>query len=638
MKTKIIYAITAVAVVLLAFFYQQKSQNERGKQQPPASGTWDIVVIGGGGAGLCAAAQAALDGNTVLVLEKAAEIGGNTAKSGGVFQSVTPYLVWEKDNPDAVEGKGDDGKMHPKIKAVTGNLNSLRKLLDWSEKPFDTSYYKNHPFNPGDVDELSKHGVHSEYLPVLKELKQEIRTYLVWAEKQMSQGKKETELALFSTNNLHIFQTYYGGVRPSDDGTEWCYGDVELVSQFVKEGQQLKPWLTELGVKFNETQSILVGMLYYRGVSTSGAEVTIDGKTEFFEGNKGMYVMAPYAAIVNSNKKNMVMTNTAARDLIFEGDRVKGVNAVREDGSKFKALAKKGVIIATGGYAANIQKVVETNKYWSSSNLTTAIKTTNNPAMQGDGIWMAQAIGADVTGMGWTQMLPLAFAKTGNIAFGGVDNAIFISPKTGKRYVDEMSERDALSVAAFDNGIEFMGASGAHFYIVGKYSFAFAKAGPLLPDGEGAQYTTTIAQLPDLLKKLDIKTDANTIIQSIRDYDEALLSGKSPEGVGKKYATYTIGESVRNADGTYQRETYNLENTKLIFRILAPATHHTMGGLRVDTERHVLDTNGNPIPGLYAAGEVTGGIHGGNRLGGNALTEILVSGRIAARNASKEGK
>lgn len=596
---------------------------------------WDIVVVGGGGAGLFAAAQAAQDGNTVLVLEKAANLGGNTVVSGGAFQSVIPYLVWEENNPDATEGKGDDGKMYPKTKVVAGGLNTLRMLLNWSEAPFDTAYYATHPFVAGDVEEQLKHGVHSEYLPVLQALKKELRTYLAWADKQIRKGKKETELTLFSTNNLHIFQTYYGGLRPSYDGKEWCYGKVELVSQFIQEGQQLKPWMTQMGVDFYESQAYIVGMLHYRSVSAKGAQVTINGMSEFVPGNQGIYVKAPLAAIVNANSHNKVMTLTTAQDLIFEDGRVKGVNALCNDGSVLKAYAKKGVIIATGGYAANVKKVVETNRYWSADNLTDQIKTTNISTMQGDGIWMAQGIGADVTGMGWTQLLPLSFAKTGSIAFGGVDNSIFISPKTGKRYVDEVSERDALSIAAFDNGIVFRGAHGAHFFIMGKYSFNLVKAGPPLPDQEEAQYTVKIAQLPQLLKDLNIDTDAQTIVQTIREYDEMLMAGKKPTDVDKKFAIYTIGYSVRNEDGTYQRDTYDLENTELLFRILAPATHHTMGGLLVDTERRVLDTQGNPIPGLFAAGEVTGGIHGGNRLGGNAITEVLVSGRIAARNAGK---
>lgn len=596
---------------------------------------WDIVVVGGGGAGLFAAAQAAQDGNTVLVLEKAANLGGNTVVSGGAFQSVIPYLVWEENNPDATEGKGDDGKMYPKTKVVAGGLNTLRMLLNWSEAPFDTAYYATHPFVAGDVEEQLKHGVHSEYLPVLQALKKELRTYLAWADKQIRKGKKETELTLFSTNNLHIFQTYYGGLRPSYDGKEWCYGKMELVSQFIQEGQQLKPWMTQMGVDFYESQAYIVGMLHYRSVSAKGAQVTINGMSEFVPGNQGIYVKAPLAAIVNANSHNKVMTLTTAQDLIFEDGRVKGVNALCNDGSVLKAYAKKGVIIATGGYAANVKKVVETNRYWSADNLTDQIKTTNISTMQGDGIWMAQGIGADVTGMGWTQLLPLSFAKTGSIAFGGVDNSIFISPKTGKRYVDEVSERDALSIAAFDNGIVFRGAHGAHFFIMGKYSFNLVKAGPPLPDQEEAQYTVKITQLPQLLKDLNIDTDAQTIVQTIREYDEMLMAGKKPTDVDKKFAIYTIGYSVRNEDGTYQRDTYDLENTELLFRILAPATHHTMGGLLVDTERRVLDTQGHPIPGLFAAGEVTGGIHGGNRLGGNAITEVLVSGRIAARNAGK---
>ncbi|MFQ8582091.1 MAG: FAD-binding protein [Holdemania massiliensis] len=89
-------------------------------------------------------------------------------------------------------------------------------------------------------------------------------------------------------------------------------------------------------------------------------------------------------------------------------------------------------------------------------------------------------------------------------------------------------------------------------------------------------------------------------------------------------------------NGNYLPETYSLD--KIRVRFLAPSTHHTMGGLVTDTDRRVLNENDEAISGLYAAGEVAGGIHAGNRLGGNAITEIIVSGRIAGNSASNRNK
>ena len=113
--------------------------------------------------------------------------------------------------------------------------------------------------------------------------------------------------------------------------------------------------------------------------------------------------------------------------------------------------------------------------------------------------------------------------------------------------------------------------------------------------------------------------------------------GEFPD-VGKAIASRTVGNVQTDAEGNYLPDTYDLEGTDLIVRLMAPSTHHTMGGIVVDTQRHVLDADGNIIPGLYAAGEVTGGIHGGNRLGGNAIVEIFVSGRTAANAIVEDNK
>ncbi len=155
-------------------------------------------------------------------------------------------------------------------------------------------------------------------------------------------------------------------------------------------------------------------------------------------------------------------------------------------------------------------------------------------------------------------------------------------------------------------------------------------------DVPGKQYACKPAQLPELLNTLRFNVSADAILKTIRDYDMAVMDGGQPADVSKRYATNTIGKVKRRQDGTYDKSTYSLDSTLLTIRTLAPATHHTMGGLVVDEKRHVLDASGKPIPGLYAAGEVTGGIHGGNRLGGNALTEILVSGRIAATSITQD--
>ena len=598
--------------------------------------TWDVVIVGAGGAGLAAAAEAAAEGNTVLVIEKNGEMGGNTLVSGGIYQSAIPYLVWEPSQPDAKMGKGYDGQMYEKAKMGTGGIEELEIIMNWSEEDFDSLYYTTHDFTPGKTAEQAKHGVHREYRPILQALKREISAYLAWAKPKLKSGVPETQLTLFSTNNLHIFQTYYGGLRPSAEGNKWSYGDVELVKQVVEEGAALKPWLMGLGVEFLEKQIMIVGEMWFRGNRMTGANIDTDGdgEPEHYEGNWGAYVMAPYNAFIKANPKNKVLTSTTAYELIMDGNRVAGVKAEKQDGTKVKAHAKKGVIVASGGYAANISKVINTNLYWKPEFLSPQMGSTNRSSQRGDGIEMAQDAGAAVTGMGWTQLMPLAYVDYGNIAFGSISDAIFVNPETGKRFVDESQERDVLCIKAFKAGVTVDGKAGAFLYIGGETTTEPNDIRGV--DIPGKQYARTVDQLPELFKSLKINAVPENIVKTIRAYDEAIMNGKEPDGVGKKFATSLIGRAKKNENGTYDKSTYSLDSVMLTIRVMAPSAHHTMGGLKVDTWRRVLDTSGKPIPGLFAAGEVTGGIHGGNRLGGNALTEVLVSGRIAARSVNRQ--
>lgn len=624
----------------------------------PIDETFDVVVIGAGGAGMGAAVQAAQNGSSVVVVEENAEIGGNTVASGGQFQSVQKYLVWDPENPDATTGEYK-GVTYDKVKEAAGNITVLKEILNWNEDEFDPDYFKDHEFVAGDVETLSQAGVHAEYLDTLKALKSEIQAYLDWAQPKLDSGIAETELPLFSTINLHIFQTYYGGLRPNADQTEWVYGDYDLVKQFVEGGQDLKGWLEDQGALFdNSIQPTIVGALWNRENDFLGSDLDGDGKADP-DGKtaSGKTVWSTYFAptkntllnTVANADQNEIMLRTKADSLIVEDGKVTGVKATRYDGTEVTLHANKGVVLATGGYAADIDRVMETNEYWADGAITSSTQTTNRSSLVGDGIDMGTEVGAGTTGMGWTQMMPISWVDNGDLAFGGGDYAIYVSPNNGERYVNETGERDVLSLGEFENGVSFEGSNGtvieianAGVAVPGPYPYGTPKDEDLTlweSDVENRQYTRTVDQLDDLFKQLGFECTGEEVKKTIEEYDMALINGTEDELDPTKTGwTHLIGNAEKDANGNYIADTYTLDGVKLKIRLLAPSTHHTMGGLTVDADRHVLDTDGNVIDGLYAAGEVTGGIHGGNRLGGNAIVEIFVSGRTAANTIEADAK
>lgn len=580
--------------------------------------TYDVVIIGAGGAGVTAAASAAENGATVLVIEKNAEAGGNTLVAGCSFQSVMDCLVWDQSNPDAAKGVyAPTGETFDKAKSELGRMDTLKTILNWSEKPFDGTIKDPSAIKTVDDYDLPSRGVHAEYLDTLKTLKKQIKAYFAWADKKMAKGAKETDLTLFSTIELHIFQTYYGGLRLSHDKTEWIYGNYDLVAQICNEIPATKEWLMDQGSLFQNATAAgtLIGCLWQRINRFDGGMVN----GQKVEAKWGTYFAVPLNTMLTANSKNKVMYRTTAKELITDSTgRVTGVKAVQYDGTEVEITAKKGVILATGGYAANIDMVVETNKYWDSKYLTKNILTTNRSLAQGEGIKMAAAVGAATTGMGFTQLMPISWVDNGELALGTGGNVIFVSPagtaNAGKRYVDESAERDVLAQGAYDFG----GKNGLFIQIsnAGKNTSANNR--------EGREYFITLAEAA---KMLDI--DINVLKSTILEYDDAYRNGTLDKlKVPKSAAIALIGNY--NQDGTFK------EDGLLSIRYLAPSTHHTMGGLVVNTKRQVLDANNKAIEGLYAAGEVTGGIFAGNRLGGNAITEIVVSGRIAGQSVTEK--
>lgn len=390
---------------------------------------------------------------------------------------------------------------------------------------------------------------------------------------------------LFDSPELHMLHTYMGGKRTGLDGTV-IEPDLELTRTFATNALSALEWAESIGAEWNDTTSTILGAMWPRSHGLSnGNIITILTDAATAEGVE-------------------ILTDTRGNELIVEDGRVAGVKATTSAGANVTLHANSGVVLATGGFSANAPMVAEYNNYW--PGLSDTMPSTNAPTITGDGIIMAQEVGADLTGMGFAQLMPSSHPVDGSLfsgIWGSAETQVFVN-KEGKRYVNEYAERDVLSKAALEQ-------TDGIFYII--CDNKIAKNADV--EGMEAAGNVVVADtLEELAEKLEIPVD--TFVAEIERYN-SFVDAQKDDDFGKPL----FGEKIDEAP--------------FVATPRSPALHHTMGGVKIDTETHVLSTEGTPIPGLYAAGEVTGGLHAGNRLGGNAMTDFLVFGRIAGENAAK---
>jgi len=292
-----------------------------------------------------------------------------------------------------------------------------------------------------------------------------------------------------------------------------------------------------------------------------------------------------------------VMLNTLVTEIVLnDNGEVTGVVAVR-NGATIQIDAT-AVILATGGFGANPEKLVR----WDPA--LEGFGTTNHVGASGSGIEIAEAIGANLIDMREIQTHPTVHPETSIMyteAMRG-EGAILVN-LAGYRYVNELDTRDVVSEAtlAQDGGV-----------------------GLLLFD---TRIRETLAVIETYIAS-DIIVEASSIAQLAEqlDIDPAVLEAT--------IATYNAAVAAEN-DAEFGRTAsmHQLVGPNFYAGITAPAVHHTMGGVEINASAEVIDTNGAVITGLFAAGEVVGGIHGNNRLGGSAVADIIVFGRIAGTSA-----
>ena len=302
----------------------------------------------------------------------------------------------------------------------------------------------------------------------------------------------------------------------------------------------------------------------------------------------------------NVNQRDIdVMLDTDVIEILTENGAVSGLRVKNEEG-EILTVYTKSIVVATGGFSANQEMVV---KYRPELK---GFVTTNHKGATGSGIALLENIGAGTVDMGEIQIHPTVEQTTSYLISEAIrgGGAILVSQK-GERFFNEMETRDKVSAAIINLPEHFA-------YIVFDEQ---VRLNNKAADEYIARGFVISADSPrELAEKVGM--DMHAFLATLEQYNVA-VDKQHDEAFGRQTA-------LRHP--IHQGPYYAIR--------IAPGVHHTMGGVTVNTETEVLDTNGNIIPGVYAAGEVVGGIHGGNRIGGNAVADIIIFGTMAGRNAA----
>ncbi|BCJ96010.1 hypothetical protein acsn021_35790 [Anaerocolumna cellulosilytica] len=384
----------------------------------------------------------------------------------------------------------------------------------------------------------------------------------------------QAELGIEDTIEQFIEDTMTGGYNVNNK---------ELVTVMAQNSADAIDWLASIGAPLPE-------------VSFSGGAT--NKRIHRPEGGAGVgaYLVEKF----NQNLDDLgiqVMLNTTATEITSENNIVTGIKAEGKEVNY--TIHAKAVILATGGFGANEEL------YTKYKPELKGYVTTNTPGATGDGIVMAEAIGANLVDIEQIQTHPTVEQTTSIMITESVrgGGAILVNQE-GKRFTDELLTRDVVSDAIVKQ-------EGSYSYII---------FDQLLRDNLSAiekyvenNITVQGATIEELANQIGV--DATTLANTLDTWNNAVAAKDDKE----------FGRNTGMDNNITQGPFYAIK--------VAPGVHHTMGGVEINTNAEVIATTGTPIAGLFAAGEITGGVHGANRIGGNAVADIVVFGRVAAASA-----
>lgn len=379
------------------------------------------------------------------------------------------------------------------------------------------------------------------------------------------------------------------------DSSETMYNDTmkggynknnpDLVKLLSEQAKDSVAWLTKLGGDLND-----VGML--AGASQKRAHRPTGG------GAVGAEIVSTLKKAAEDRKIDVRLWNKATEIVVDKDGKVTGVKVKDKEGKEYTIKAKS-VVIAAGGFSANQQMVV---KYKEDLK---GFATTNHAGATGDGIEMASKLGADLVDMKEIQTHPTVVPEKAVMVTEAVrGNGAILINKDGKRFTNELLTRDVVSKA-------ILGQKDKVAYLF--FDETLRKSLKATEEYFNMNLVTEANSVEELADKL--KIDKAALADTVKKYNDSVAAKNDAE--------------FKRPDMPIQ-----LNQPKFYAIDVTPAVHHTMGGIKINTKAEVLTSDGKVIQGLYAAGEVTGGVHGGNRLGGNALADIVTFGRIAGKNAA----
>ncbi|KES18916.1 Succinate dehydrogenase/fumarate reductase, flavoprotein subunit, partial [Gilliamella apicola SCGC AB-598-I20] len=359
----------------------------------------------------------------------------------------------------------------------------------------------------------------------------------------------------------------------------------ELLRYFVENAPDAIDWLDNNGIELS-------------GITTTGG-MSVDRTHRPASGAAvGGYLIS--GLVKNINRRGIeVMLDSNVTEIITENHKVVGVKVTEEDGS-IQTIKAKAVIIATGGFSANREMV---EKYRPDLK---GFVTTNHKGATGSGIMILEKLGAGTVDMKEIQIHPTVEQTTSYLISESIrgGGAILVS-QAGKRFVNELDTRDKVSA-------EIIKLPEHYSYIL--FDQQVRDENKAVEEYVSQDLVVQADSINELAQKLSI--DANTLCNTIERYNQ-FVNTKQDEDYGR-----TTGMRHPINKAPY----YAIK--------IAPGVHHTMGGVTINTHTQVLDTGKNVIQGVFAAGEVVGGVHGANRIGGNAVADIIIFGMQAGRQAT----